>query len=72
MNRSDTMTIEQALTLATLVLEWECENCPQDSVWQWEVKTARQVIAEAMRRPPAGDFFLSAPTRRRAGRPSNY
>lgn len=66
------MSLTQALTLAALVLEFEAESSPADATdWQWEVKTAREVITQAIARPEAGEFFTSPPTRCRAGRKSN-
>jgi hypothetical protein len=71
-NPANPMSLTQALTIASLLCEWELETCEADATdWQWEVKTAHQVITQAINRPPAGEFFTSAPTRHRAGRKSN-
>lgn len=69
--KANPMSLTQALSIAALVLEFELETTQADATdWQWEVKTAREVITQAINRPDPGDFFLSAPARRRAGRKS--
>lgn len=67
----EVMSLSQALNVAALVLEWELENTlPEATDWQWEVKTAHQVITQAIARPDPGEFFIAAPIRQRPGRRS--
>lgn len=68
------MSLTQALTLAGLLIDFELESPavqPPPVAWASELKAARQAINEALNRPEAGEFFLSAPGPRRPGRRSN-
>lgn len=69
---ADSMDLRQALTIATLLCEWELENCqPEASEWAYELQQARQVITQVINRPDPGAFFISPPIHRSAGRKSN-
>lgn len=68
------MTLNQALTLANLLITWELESPavqPPPPEWETELKAAKETINQAINRPPAGDYFLSSPNRQRSGRKSN-
>lgn len=62
------MTLIQALALANLLISWELESPavqPPPPAWEYELKEAQKTISQAITSPPAGDFFLSADTKRR-------
>lgn len=69
------MPLTQALALASLLIDFELESPavqPPPVAWAEELKAARQTINQAIARPDPGEFFISAPTRHRAGRRSNF
>lgn len=60
------MPLPQALSLAGLILEFEIESTPAEAAeWRAELAAARRALEEARNRPPAGQFFLTDPGRRR-------
>lgn len=62
------MTLVQALSLASLLIEWEIESPavqPLPEAWAEELRAARQVITQAINRPDPGRYFFSA---KRGGR----
>lgn len=68
------MTLVQALSLASLLIEFELESPavqPPPLAWEQELRAAKATINEAIARPKAGEFFISPPIRHRAGRRSN-
>lgn len=68
------MTLSQALSLCVLLLDFEIETPqvqPPPEAWESELRAAKLTINQAINRPDPGEFFLSAPARRRAGRRSN-
>lgn len=62
------MTLTQALALARLLIEFELETpavTPPPPEWRYELNEAKKALDQAIARPPAGDFFLSALVRRK-------
>lgn len=62
------MTLDQALTLCTLLIEYELENPivqPPPEAWESELRAAKQTITQAIDRPDPGRYFFSA---KRGGR----
>lgn len=60
------MTLNQALSLASLLIEFEIETPavqPPPEAWISELRAARETINEAIGRPDPGEFFISAQSR---------
>lgn len=56
------MTLDQALTICTLLIDWEIESHtvqPPPEAWVSELRAAKQTITQAIDRPDPGRYFFS-------------
>lgn len=71
------MTLQQALSIATLLIEFELESPqvqPPPVSWQQDLQAAKKAIQAAIERQPTGEFFIAPVSiehrsRRRAPQP---